>query len=91
MKARRVAALWLLTNLALAATAVAQDRLRGPLDRNRMSALKGHVHPLAVTGNDQGAVDPDMPIRQGTLLFKPAASIDAFLAAQQTPSSPDYH
>ncbi|MEO8369031.1 MAG: protease pro-enzyme activation domain-containing protein [Candidatus Solibacter sp.] len=91
MKVRRVAAWWLLAGLAVAGTAAAQDRIRGPLDRNRMSALKGHVHPLALPGNDQGPVDPDMTIRQATLLFKPAASIDAFLAAQQTPSSPDYH
>ena len=91
MNLRKVATCCFLTALAGAVTAAAQDRIVQPVDPARMTALKGHVHPNALADNDQGPVDPAMPIRQATLLFKPAASIDAFLAEQQLPGSPNYH
>ena len=90
MNLRKVAACCLLTALAGGLTAAAQDRIVEPVDGARMTALKGHVHPQATAENDRGPVDPAMPIRQATLLFKPAASIDAFLAEQQLPGSPNY-
>ncbi len=71
--------------------AVAQDRILQPVDRSRMTPLKGHIHPQALPADDQGPVDPAMPIRHATLLLKPAASIEAFLAEQQLPGSPSYH
>jgi uncharacterized protein (TIGR03437 family) len=55
-----------------------------------MTALKGHVHPRALPENDRGPVSPAMPIRRASLLFKPAAGIDAFLTEQQVPGSPNY-
>lgn len=73
-----------------ATTAAAQDRIVQPVDRTRTTALRGHVHPKTLAGTDQGPVDPDMPIRHATVLFKPAASLDAFLAEQQNPASADY-
>jgi uncharacterized protein (TIGR03437 family) len=91
MHLRKAAACCLLSALAGAVTAAAQDRIVQPVDRSRMTVLKGHVHPQALPGNDQGPVDPAMPIRQATLLFKPAASIGAFLTEQQLPGSPNYH
>ena len=90
MNLRKVAVYCFLTALAGGLTAAAQDRIAQPVDGTRMTALKGHVHPQAVAENDEGPVDPAMPIRQATLLFKPAASIDAFLAEQQLPGSPNY-
>jgi uncharacterized protein (TIGR03437 family) len=87
MNLRKLAACLLLTALA----ATAQDRIIQPADPTRMMPLKGHIHPKALPGNDQGPVDPAMPIRQATLLFKPAPSIDMFLAEQQLPGSPNYH
>jgi uncharacterized protein (TIGR03437 family) len=91
MNLRKAAACCWLIALAGAVTAAAQDRVVQPVDRTRMTALKGHVNPNALPQNDLGPVDPAMPIRQATLLFKPAASIDAFLAEQQLPGSPNYH
>ncbi|MCX6629410.1 MAG: protease pro-enzyme activation domain-containing protein [Candidatus Solibacter sp.] len=91
MNLRKAATCCLLAALAGGVTAAAQDRIVQPLDRTRLVALKGHVHPRALADTDQGPVDPAMPIRQATLLFKPAASIDAFLAEQQIPGAPNYH
>ena len=81
MNLRKLAACCVLTALA----AAAQDRILQPVDRTRMTPLKGHIHPQAVPANDQGPVDPAMPIRHATLLLKPAASVEAFLADQQLP------
>jgi uncharacterized protein (TIGR03437 family) len=87
MNLRKLAACCILTALA----AAAQDRIVQSVDGARMTALKGHVHPRALPENDRGPVSPTMPIRRASLLFKPAASIDAFLAEQQLPGSPNYH
>jgi len=89
MSLRKVAACCFLTAV-FAGMSAAQDRILQPVDRNRMAALKGHVNPRAVADNDQGPVDPAMPIRHATLLFKPAPALDAFLAEQQLPGSPSY-
>ena len=91
MNLRKVATCCFLTALAGAFTAAAQDRIIQPVDSNRMTALKGHVQPRALPENDRGPVSPAMPIRRAMLLFRPAAGIDAFLAEQQVPGSPNYH
>ena len=91
MYLRKAAACCLLSALAGAVTAAAQDRVVQPVERTRMAVLKGHVHPQALPANDEGPVDPAMPIRRAALVFKPAASIGAFLAEQQLPGSPNYH
>src|ERR1039458_8216779 len=72
-------------------TAAAQDRIVQPVDGSRMTVLKGHVHPRALPEYDRGPVSPAMPDRRASILFKPAAGIDAFLAEQQVPGSPNYH
>jgi uncharacterized protein (TIGR03437 family) len=90
MNLRECAACCILTAFTGGVAAAAQDRIVQPVDQTRMTPLKGHVHPNALPENDRGPVDPAMPIRHATLLFKPAASIDAFLAEQQLPGSPNY-
>src|ERR1017187_2525540 len=91
MNLRRLATCCFLTALAGAHTAAAQDRIVQPVDGSRMTVLKGHVHPRALPEYDRGPVSPAMPIRRASILFKPAAGIDAFLAEQQVPGSPNYH
>src|ERR1035437_8174286 len=91
MNVRKLATCCFLTALAGAITAAAQDRIVQPLDGTRMTVLKGRVHPWALPENDRGPVSPAMPIRRASLLFKPAAGSDAFLAEQQVPGSPNYH
>ncbi len=87
----RKAGAWCLVGTFAGAISFAQDRIVEPVDRTQMRALKGHLHPRALADSDQGPVDPAMPIRHASLLFKPAAGIDAFLAQQQLPGSPNYH
>jgi uncharacterized protein (TIGR03437 family) len=91
MNSRPLALCCFLTVLAGAVPAAAQDRIVQPVDGTRMTALQGHVHPRALPENDRGPVSPTMPIRRASLIFKPAASLDAFLAEQQLPGSANYH
>ena len=81
-----VVTFWWVGNLA-----AASDRIQGAIDPGRTVLLKGHVHPRAQLQNDRGAVDPATPLEQVTLLLKPDASLEPFLAEQQNPSSPNYH
>jgi uncharacterized protein (TIGR03437 family) len=90
MNLRKAGACCLLAAFA-AAISSAQDRIVEQVDRTQMRALKGHVHPRVQADSDQGPVDAAMPIRHASLLFRPAPSIDAFLAQQQLPGSPNYH
>ncbi len=79
------------TLLLLATLLAAQDRITAPVDLRRTVVLKGHVHPKAQSQNDEGPVDPSMEISYATVLLKPAAPLETFLAEQQNHSSPDYH
>ncbi len=71
-----------------------RDRIAG-IDAGSRVSLGGHVHPLANAGNDQGRADAAMRMEGMTLTFAPSAAqqaeLDALLARQQDPSSPDYH
>jgi len=57
--------------------------------------LSGHMHPLPRAEFDRGPVDPSMPLESLNLTLKPSATqqeaLNQLLAAQQDPSSPDYH
>jgi hypothetical protein len=67
MNLRKVAACCCLIAFAGAVTGAAQDRIVQPVDHSRLTPLKGHLHPKALAANDQGPVDPAMPIRHATL------------------------
>ncbi len=69
----------------------AQDRVLTPVDHARTVRVRGQVHPNALPQFDRGAVDPAMAIDHATVLLKPDSSLNAFLANQQMPGSPDYH
>src|SRR6202011_1848834 len=69
----------------------ADDRITRAIDPGRTVALSHRVHSRLTPETDRGAVDPNMAIEGATLLFKPAPGLDAFLAAQQLPGSPEYH
>ena len=57
--------------------------------------MTGHVHPLAKAENDVGAVDASDTLPAITLVLRQTpeqqADLDRLLAAQQDPTSPDYH
>jgi uncharacterized protein (TIGR03437 family) len=65
------------------------------VDENRRGRMQGHIHPLARPENDQGPVDPTRRLAGVTLELRQSpeqkAELDRLLAAQQDPSSPEYH
>ena len=69
----------------------AQDRIAGPVRPGETVPLSRHVPPSARPEYDLGAVDSSMPIRYATLHLTPAAGLEAFLAEQQSESSPNFH
>src|SRR5947209_8639369 len=86
--------LFLLTAcLAMAAFRLlaAEDRVVSAVNASRMVALKGHVHPKAQNRYDRGPLDASMELAYVTLMLKPASSLEAFLAEQQNPDSPNFH
>jgi subtilase family serine protease len=73
----------------------AQRNRISPVDSARRTAVPGSVHPRLALADDRGRVDESLAISNVTLAFAPTAeqqtALDEFLAAQQTPGSPDYH
>jgi len=77
--------------LATGSLVAAGDRIVTPVDLARTVALMRHVPPQAQLPNDRGALDPAIELDSVTLMLKPEASLESFLAGQQNPASPDYH
>ncbi len=77
------------------ANAATPNRVTGAVDTGQMQAIKGNMNPRASARFDRGAVDPSLHMDHMLLLFKPSAAqqadLDQLLAAQQNPSSPDFH
>jgi subtilase family serine protease len=72
-----------------------QDRILQQIDRSQMTALRGSLLPQAKAQYDRGRVSPDMALHGVSINFQLSASQQAdlqqLLAAQQDPSSPEYH
>ena len=83
--------IWCLGSVTAGIAAAAQDRIVSPVDLTRTVELRGHVHPLAQARFDEGPVDSSLAITYATLYLKPGAGLEALLANQQNPASPDYH
>ena len=88
-------ALVLLACVAATALAAPANRITNPVDDRLLRAIPGSAHRLAQARFDQGPVDPDMRMNYITLVFKPSTAqqteLDALLADQQNPSSPQFH
>jgi uncharacterized protein (TIGR03437 family) len=65
------------------------------VDNHQRVTLSGHVPSRATPENDQGLAEDSLVLRNLTLVLKPSpaqqAGLEALLARQQDPSSPDYH
>ena len=77
-------------------TLSAQPRLiKGPIQDAHRAGLTGHVHPMAKAENDLGPLDASTTLPSLSLLLaqtpQQQADLDRLLAAQQDPSSADYH
>src|SRR3984885_6413957 len=77
------------------AQTTAQNRIVQQIVAGKVSPLSGTVHPQARPQYDQGPVASFMQLQGMTLNFNRSAtqqaSLNALLAAQQTPSSSSYH
>jgi subtilase family serine protease len=66
-----------------------------PVDSTRPLTLRGNVHPLARAEFDRGLVDPQLPMNRILLVLKRSAdqeaALQAFIAQQQDPKSPNFH
>ncbi len=75
--------------------AAVQNRITQAIDASRRTTLRGQIHPLVRTANDQGQIADSTVLPRILLMFKRSAAqqadLDTLLAQQQDPSSPNYH
>ena len=73
----------------------AAARIVAPIDNTRLVTLRGNTHPATQTGKDLGAVDTAMPLSRMQLLLQRSpeqqTALDAFMAQQTDPQSPNFH
>src|ERR1700733_15961032 len=71
-----------------------EERIRGPIENNRMLVLEDQVHPNVQAAKDLGTMEPWTPIHDVRLVLKTstqqAADLVQFLEQQRDPSSPNY-
>jgi hypothetical protein len=62
---------------------------------DKLTTLRGNVHPMARAANDRGALPATQPVTRMTLLLGRSAAqgtaLEKLLAEQQDPKSPNYH
>src|ERR1035437_10937817 len=80
----------------VAGTLSAQPRLiKGPIQDTQRARMTGHIHPMATAENDLGPLDASVALPAITLVLQQTpgqqADLESLLAAQQDPSSLDYH
>ncbi len=72
-----------------------QARLSAAIANTSRATLLGSQPPRARIAHDVGAVDPATPLQSITMYFSRSAQqqsdLDALIAAQQNPASPQYH
>jgi hypothetical protein len=82
-------------DLNLNAQTLAADRVTAPVDDRLTVSRPGNLFPLARLEYDAGAVSPGHRMDRMMLVLQPDAdqerALQALLAAQQDPQSPQYH
>ncbi len=72
-----------------------RNRLQGRVETGKQVTLAGQVHAYATAENDQGPAEDALMLPNLTMVLKPTAQqqadLEAFLARQQDPASPDFH
>jgi subtilase family serine protease len=84
---------------AMATTALGAQmpapRIRSEVSSTEVSTLEGSLHPMAQARYDSGRVPADTRLNGISLVFNRStaqqADLEALIAAQQNPSSPEYH
>jgi hypothetical protein len=71
------------------------SRIVLPVDSRRTVQLHGNVHPLARPEFDKGLVDPSLPMDRMVLVLQRSeeqeVALEALMAEQQDPTSPEFH
>ncbi len=72
-----------------------RPRINAAVDDSKLTVLHGNTHPLALAKYDRGPAPANLPMQHMLLVLKrsPAqeAALQAFMAEQLDPSSPEYH
>ena len=73
----------------------ASPRIVQPIDEGKLARLSGNTHPLARREFDRGIVAPNLSMERMLLLLRRSpeqeAALEAFMARQLDPQSPDFH
>src|SRR5438067_1464598 len=76
------------------AEARVQDRIARRIEAASTVLLRGNVHPMAISQNERGKVSGSLRVERVTIVFKPTdaqqAELNALIAQQQDPASPNY-
>lgn len=79
----------------ISAQAAPQARVLQSAAGDKLTTLRGNVHPLARAGNDRGALPLTQPVTRMTLLLQRGAAqetaLEKLLDEQQDPKSASYH
>jgi len=72
-----------------------QARVMQSVRNDKLSTLRGNVHPMARATNDRGSLPGTQPVTRMTLLLQRSATqetaLQRLLTEQQDPKSPNYH
>ncbi len=87
--------LFLITALFAGQLPAQTKRINRSIDPASRTVLSGTIHPQAVAASDTGRASADLAMERMQLVLKATAeqqaALDALLAAQQDPTSPQYH
>ena len=80
--------------LPVALQAQSHARITQPIDNTSFAHIPFSTHPLAVSKNDHGRVDPNLPMERMMLVLKPApeqqTALRQLIDGQHDPGSPNY-
>jgi hypothetical protein len=78
-----------------AAQSKVRDRIKGSIEPDLTSVIRGNVHPFANADHDHGRVAGSFRVERVTMMFKTTAAqqteLNDLLRSQQDPSSVNYH
>src|SRR5436853_4385181 len=76
--------------LLIATASAAADRVVDRVDPSRTVRVRSARHAFTAAAYDRGPADPAVELRYASVILKPDASLDAYLADLQNPASPNY-
>jgi subtilase family serine protease len=82
-------------SVAVPTPAFVPSRIVAKIDDSKLVALRGNVHPGAVSANERGALAASTQMNRIVLVLQRSpeqdAALDQFMAEQKDPSSPNFH